>query len=350
MRTLDELNKTALSAGPGQAVSVSREELQLLVAAVALGPRGTDNQNYVHPRVAILHEGAKLTAGDRDKEYGPPSENMACAGDLKATFRHYLARVMTSAELEAIDMALTKISRLACGKPKRDTYVDAATYIAIAGECALYPSGRPQTEQGHADWRGTGEGRAGPGDTLRRKIGPTPERYDDRGRPQSGGVVSDKRVLDPAQGHADEEQRSGDHLHASPGVEGGEPISDVTRGVQDRQQGPLSATELQFRTRSTDARNYRGQPQFDRMSGRYRVVGFDGEAEHIIYAGNNTDVAAAVHEAIREALANLSSSGGITPVGPATYSDRRPNEGQASSGVPGNPTPEPPDHYKPHSH
>jgi len=88
-------------------------------------------------RVKILHEGAQLTNGDRDKEYGPPAVNMACSGELKAVLRKHLRRAMSAAELEAIDMALTKIGRLATGTPKRDTYVDAATYIAIAGEIAL---------------------------------------------------------------------------------------------------------------------------------------------------------------------------------------------------------------------
>lgn len=90
----------------------------------------------VPPRVAILNDAAKLTNGDRDKEYGPPARNMACAGEFKAVFRKYLARPISAAEQEAIDMVLTKVSRLACGKPKRDTYVDGASYMAIAGECA----------------------------------------------------------------------------------------------------------------------------------------------------------------------------------------------------------------------
>lgn len=85
-------------------------------------------------RVQILHEGAQLTSGDRDAEYGPPAINMAAAGELKAVFRKHLCRDMSLAELEAIEMALTKLGRIATGKPKRDTYVDAATYIAIAGE------------------------------------------------------------------------------------------------------------------------------------------------------------------------------------------------------------------------
>lgn len=88
-------------------------------------------------RVLILNEGATLTSGDRDAEYGPPAINMAASGELKAVFRKHLNREMSLAELEAIDMALTKLGRIATGKPKLDTYVDCATYIAIAGEIAF---------------------------------------------------------------------------------------------------------------------------------------------------------------------------------------------------------------------
>lgn len=88
-------------------------------------------------RVRILHDGAALTNGDRDAEYGPPAINMAASGELKAVFRRHLNREMSMAELEAIDMALTKLGRIATGKPKLDTFIDCATYIAIAGEIAF---------------------------------------------------------------------------------------------------------------------------------------------------------------------------------------------------------------------
>lgn len=88
-------------------------------------------------RVRILNEGARLTSGDRDAEYGPPAVNMAAAGALKAVFRAHMVRDISPAELEAIDMCLTKLGRIATGRPKLDTYIDAATYLAIAGEIAL---------------------------------------------------------------------------------------------------------------------------------------------------------------------------------------------------------------------
>jgi len=92
-------------------------------------------------RVEMLSEGIKLTCGDRDEEYGDPKVNMTCAGELKATIRRYMVREITPAELEALDMVLTKMSRVVTGpKVKGDTYVDGSVYFAIAGEMALRAS------------------------------------------------------------------------------------------------------------------------------------------------------------------------------------------------------------------
>lgn len=89
-------------------------------------------------RAEILSQAAVLTDGARDEEYGPPHVNMSAAGDLKSALRRHIARQIYPAELEAIDMALTKLSRIITGPaPKLDSYVDAAAYLAIAGELAF---------------------------------------------------------------------------------------------------------------------------------------------------------------------------------------------------------------------
>ncbi len=87
-------------------------------------------------RVEILAEGIDLTWGDRDKQYGDPLVNMTLAGELKRLIRQYASREIPPAELEALDMALTKISRIVTGAVKRDSYVDGAAYLALAGEMA----------------------------------------------------------------------------------------------------------------------------------------------------------------------------------------------------------------------
>ena len=93
------------------------------------------------PRARILIQGVRLTTGQRDQIYGDPKVNMACAGELKRVFLKYAARSprrIGPGEHEAIDLVLTKISRIATGTVvHEDTYVDGATYMAIAGECAI---------------------------------------------------------------------------------------------------------------------------------------------------------------------------------------------------------------------
>jgi hypothetical protein len=94
------------------------------------------------PRVDMLHEAMRLTSGDRDKEYGPPFQNLS---DCAALFTAYLdgrfRNTTTPITLTAEDVAwlnvLQKIARTFSGHPKLDTYIDAAAYAAIAGECAL---------------------------------------------------------------------------------------------------------------------------------------------------------------------------------------------------------------------
>ena len=88
-------------------------------------------------RVLVLEDAASLTSGERDLQYGPPIVNLTASGDLKITMREHLVRDLSPAELEALDMVLTKIGRIITGpEPKRDNYVDAAAYMAIAWEAA----------------------------------------------------------------------------------------------------------------------------------------------------------------------------------------------------------------------
>ena len=92
-------------------------------------------------RAKLLQEGLRLTTQDRNDQYGDPLINMGCAGELKAVFRKYNAlsgrRVIGPAELEAIDMVMTKLSRIAAGGDvKPDSYIDGAVYLAAAGENA----------------------------------------------------------------------------------------------------------------------------------------------------------------------------------------------------------------------
>lgn len=92
----------------------------------------------------ILKEAHDLTTQDRNKQYGEPEINLSLAAILKHHFWKRATREFSPAEHEAIDMVLTKLSRIGTGTYKKDNYVDGAAYIAIAGQMgslALVESG-----------------------------------------------------------------------------------------------------------------------------------------------------------------------------------------------------------------
>lgn len=96
------------------------------------------------PRVKTLQEAARLTAGNRDKSYGPPSINMDNIAQLWTAYLagKYAGRSpglgRSEFQLTGEDVAhfnaLQKMARtFAAYTP--DNYIDAAAYAAIAGEC-----------------------------------------------------------------------------------------------------------------------------------------------------------------------------------------------------------------------
>lgn len=80
-------------------------------------------------REAILAEAAKLVCGEREANYGPPSENF----DRIAQGWSVILGKDVSSDQVALCMAWLKIARLVNG-PHRDSYVDGAAYMALAGE------------------------------------------------------------------------------------------------------------------------------------------------------------------------------------------------------------------------
>lgn len=84
-------------------------------------------------RAAVLKEAAALINGPRAAEYGPPGANFA---RIAAGWSVVLGADVT-AEQVSLCMAWLKIARIAGeGKASRDSYVDAAAYMALAGELA----------------------------------------------------------------------------------------------------------------------------------------------------------------------------------------------------------------------
>ena len=94
-------------------------------------------------RGQLLALASEATCGQRNLAYGDPSVQLALAGQLKHLCHSFFhagkdVRHIKAAEWEAIDMCLTKLSRIVMGPViTKDTYIDLAAYAAIAGECAL---------------------------------------------------------------------------------------------------------------------------------------------------------------------------------------------------------------------
>ncbi len=72
-----------------------------------------------------------LIMGPRAKSYGDKIVNHAYIANL---WTAYLDKEITAHDA-AVMMALLKVARTKFGQPTADTYVDAAAYMAIAGEC-----------------------------------------------------------------------------------------------------------------------------------------------------------------------------------------------------------------------
>jgi len=99
-------------------------------------------------RAALLREGTSLTLGDRNNSYGEPVGNMQNIGALWSTYLIGKYRGQTidelNMELSGEDVAhmltLMKITRTYVHGVQPDSYIDAAVYQAIAGECAVEES------------------------------------------------------------------------------------------------------------------------------------------------------------------------------------------------------------------
>lgn len=85
-------------------------------------------------RVTILSDALTLTTKDRHETYGDFVTNLKCFAELKEVYRRYAGEKYSMEHDTSMEMALGKISRIACGTLHRDNYVDAPNYIAAAYE------------------------------------------------------------------------------------------------------------------------------------------------------------------------------------------------------------------------
>ena len=93
------------------------------------------------PRAVALNEARDLITGDRNNQYGPPTQDFDRTAKLLNALGY--ARVDADSEIHDIlasDVALiiaqVKVSRLMHTRDKRDSWVDLAGYAACGYECA----------------------------------------------------------------------------------------------------------------------------------------------------------------------------------------------------------------------
>lgn len=95
------------------------------------------------PRADVLEEAARLITGDRNNQYGPPTQDFRRTADALTAmgYRRLDTDEQTSLDLVPSDIALmvgmVKISRLMHGRDKRDNWTDLAGYAGCGYECSL---------------------------------------------------------------------------------------------------------------------------------------------------------------------------------------------------------------------
>lgn len=83
----------------------------------------------MNTRTEILQQADALINGERQAQYGPPSESFNA---IAAMWSAYIGHPVTAADVCNL-MALLKISRLRNG-PHSDSSVDGAGYLALGAE------------------------------------------------------------------------------------------------------------------------------------------------------------------------------------------------------------------------
>lgn len=97
-------------------------------------------------REGILNDAIKAVCTDRNAQYGEPEDNFKIIAELWNNYLRYAKSSVT--QLDAYDvgmlMTLLKIGRAMTGTLKMDTFIDAAGYIACAGEIAARTGGKDE--------------------------------------------------------------------------------------------------------------------------------------------------------------------------------------------------------------
>lgn len=89
------------------------------------------------PRSSALTEAHQLITGDRNSQYGPPTQDFQRTAAMVSAFGFQVNGEPVKSHHVAIFMMMLKISRLAWTPDKRDSWVDAAGYGGCGYECAV---------------------------------------------------------------------------------------------------------------------------------------------------------------------------------------------------------------------
>jgi Domain of unknown function (DUF6378)/Domain of unknown function (DUF4406) len=95
------------------------------------------------PRASALDEARQLITGDRNNQYGPPTQDFDRTARMATGYGFkFVDEAGTIHDLKghdvAIFMILLKTSRLAWTPTKRDSWVDTAGYSGCGYECAMH--------------------------------------------------------------------------------------------------------------------------------------------------------------------------------------------------------------------
>jgi hypothetical protein len=93
------------------------------------------------PRESALEEAKQLITGDRNNQYGPPTQDFKRTADMANAFGFSVNGEPLQAHHVAIFMMMLKTSRLAWSPQKRDSWIDAAGYSGCGYECAVEDAG-----------------------------------------------------------------------------------------------------------------------------------------------------------------------------------------------------------------
>ena len=105
------------------------------------------DEQDVSPRESALREAISLITGDRNAQYGPPTQDFQRTADLLSALGFRFCEYNTPSgaplyrELTASDVAIImielKMSRIIQSRGKRDSWVDLAGYAGCGYECTI---------------------------------------------------------------------------------------------------------------------------------------------------------------------------------------------------------------------